>query len=55
MNEKKKISRNFNNQYPTRNIQVSSKKAGKKSFRRKRETKNSNEKYNKIDGADGNK
>ena len=31
MNEKKKISRNFNNQYPTRNIQVSSKKAGKKS------------------------
>jgi len=29
VNEKKKISRNFNNQYPTRNIQLKSKRGTK--------------------------
>ena len=47
MNEKKKISRNFNNQYPTRNIQVSSKKMDKKSFGENAKPKTAMKKYNK--------
>jgi len=46
-NEKKKISRKFNNQYPTRNIQYSMKKIDKKSFGKNGKTKTAMKIYNK--------